>query len=148
MVHCARCTPEDLLAILRGIEPGITMAKTRESVQEAISKLATDCMDWDCSAETINKQYPEFCRLKLTLEQSILYLDQGVRPRVCAFFTQKKYIIFMSFVFVFLLMCVSASDFPSENCLWLCSIFTLLRLSPLSPLSPLSDVWHGVLYHV
>ena len=77
MVQCARCTPEDLVNFIKSIKAGIKMEDTRRNVQAALDQLSSQCLEWDCSADNKAKLYTEYCEVKASLEQSLLYLSQS-----------------------------------------------------------------------
>ena len=76
-VQCAKCTPDDLVNLLKSVEVGRNSLESSANANAALNRLKSQCYDWDCSANA-DKKYSEYCEVKAALEQAALYLDVKV----------------------------------------------------------------------
>ena len=63
-----------IIEIMKSIEPAPKLVDTVASVQAAIDRLKSQCLEWDCSAEREDKPYIEYCQVKAALDDTLRYL--------------------------------------------------------------------------
>ena len=73
-VQCAKCTPDDLIHIIKLVKVSPSIEGTKKSIAESLASLKTRCYEWDCSAR--NPVYPEYCYVLSFLQEATYIVER------------------------------------------------------------------------
>ena len=73
-VSCAKCTPNDLIEIVKSVLVDNSIKFTKSKIINAQTSLKSKCHHWDCTKMAL--EYPEYCQVKAFLQDAWYIINE------------------------------------------------------------------------